>query len=107
MGEAFVNSRAITAVAWVISGLVIAVNAWLTYLAAAEHLSESPLSIAGLCVGVAAYLGFVVYLILGPERFAAWRSDKHDAAPLGNAKDAEVADSSGQGSTDPEALRLR
>ena len=106
MGDAFVNLPAVTACAWVVSGLVIAVNAWLTYLAAAEHLSQSPISIAGLCVGVAAYLGFVLYLIIGPERFAAWTSAKHDAAPLANTKDAEHADGGADGVIDPEASRL-
>ena len=107
MGDAFVNQPAVTAVAWVISGLVIAVNAWLTYLAASEHLSDSPLSIAGLCVGVAAYLGFVVYLVVGPQRFATWGSDKHDAGPLGNTKTVADADGTEQGVSDPEVVRLR
>ena len=67
MGSAFVNSKAIKTVAWTIAAMIIAVNGWLTYVFAAENLSESPLSIAALCVGVALYLLFVSYLIVGPE----------------------------------------
>ena len=71
MGATFVNSKAINRIAWTIAALIIAVNGWLTYVFAAENLSESPISIAVLCAGVALYLLFVSYLILGPERAEA------------------------------------
>ena len=106
MGDAFVNAPLVKAIAWVISGLVIAVNAWLTYLAAAENLAESPFSIAGLCIGVAAYLAFVVYLAVGPETVASFMS-KHsnDDAPLASMK-ADGANGSEHGAA-AETLRLR
>ena len=41
------------------------------YVAAAAHLSDSPLAIAGVATGVAAYLGFIAWIILGPKRCKA------------------------------------
>ena len=70
MGAAFVNARSTKALAWAISAAVILINGWLTYVFAAENLSQSPVSIAALCVGVVAYLAFVTYLVIGPERVA-------------------------------------
>ena len=67
MGAAFVNARSTKALAWAISAAVILINGWLTYVFAAENLSQSPVSIAALCVGVVAYLAFVTYLVIGPE----------------------------------------
>lgn len=71
MGAAFVNSKAIKTVAWTIAAMIIAVNGWLTYVFASENLSESPISIAALCVAVGLYLLFVGYLVVGAERAAA------------------------------------
>ena len=106
MGDAFVNSPLVKAVAWTISALIIAVNAWLTYLAAAENLSESPLSIAGLCAGVAAYLAFIIYLAIGPETVAAWTSKQsNDEHPPASLK-AEGANGS-EHYADAETSRLR
>jgi natural resistance-associated macrophage protein len=74
MGPFFVNSLATRVGAWVVASVIIGVNGYLVYVAAAQNLTETPWAIAGVVAGVLLYLGFVVWLIVGPSR-------RHKEAP--------------------------
>jgi len=56
------------------------------YVAAAQNLSQTPWAVAGVAVGVALYLGFVLWLIVGPSRLQR----KEEAPGFGDAASSDA-----------------
>lgn len=73
MGELFTNSIGITILAWAVALLIMAINLSAIYEFAADHLPRSPVVLLVFLLILLFYLAFIVYLALGPVRWAADR----------------------------------
>lgn len=67
MGQAFVNTPLRQAIGWVGAAVVMVVNVVLIYQATNGHQWTAWTGVPALA-GIAAYLAFVGYLVIGPSR---------------------------------------
>lgn len=68
MGSAFVNHWVTSTVGWAIAAVILAINASDVWEFARNELSGTSWVLVVLLIVVAAYLVFVAYLAVGPER---------------------------------------
>lgn len=77
MGAAFVNHWITTAVGWTIAAGILAINASDVYAFASSEVAGRSLVMVLLIVTVLLYISFVLYLIIGPDRYALILSSQH------------------------------
>ena len=70
MGAAFVNHWITTAVGWTIAVGILAINASDVYDFASSEVAGRNWVMVLLTVTVLLYISFVLYLIIGPDRYA-------------------------------------
>ena len=70
MGSAFVNHWLTSTVGWTIAVGILAINASDVYEFACNHVAGRDWVLGLLIIAVLLYLAFVLYLTIGPKRWA-------------------------------------
>lgn len=70
MGAAFVNHWITSAVGWTIAVGILAINASDVYAFASSEVAGRSWVMVVLIVAVLLYISFVLYLTIGPDRYA-------------------------------------
>ena len=70
MGAAFVNHWVTSAVGWTIAASILAINASDVYGFASSEVAGRSWVMVVLIVAVLLYISFVLYLTIGPDRYA-------------------------------------
>lgn len=68
MGAEFSNPVSVSLLAWAVGLLIMAINLSAIYDFALQHLPALAIAYLLFVLAVAAYIGFVCYLALGPDR---------------------------------------
>ena len=69
MGREFTNSPYTTGVAWAVALLIMAINLSAIYDFALQHLPRLVPVYALFLLAVLIYLGLIIFLALGPDRY--------------------------------------